>query len=159
MKKKPGRQPLHCAIYTRTAAVKEPDEVNSIIQQVERCKRFAKEKEWIVSEDYIFTDSGKSRLTVNSGLKDLMHIAAVNPKPFDVVLCTSTDRITRDADLAIRIHEVLNNYSVEIYFADIGDTQICVRASSSSVHLASALELPFADGRVVVTGVHQALPL
>jgi site-specific DNA recombinase len=124
MKKKPGRQPLHCAIYTRTAAVKEPDEVNSIIQQVERCKRFAKEKEWIVSEDYIFTDSGKSGLRVNSGLMDLMRIAAVNPKPFDVLLCTSIDRIARDTDLVIRIHETLKSIGVGIRFTEHGDIPV-----------------------------------
>ncbi len=105
MKKKPGSQPLRCAIYARTATVKKPDEDNSITQQVERCKRLAKEKEWIVSDDSIFADSGQSGLKVNSGLKDLMRIAAVNPKPFDVLLCTSIDRIARDTDLVIRIHK------------------------------------------------------
>jgi hypothetical protein len=44
MKKKPGSQPLRCAIYARTATVKKPDEDNSITQQVERWKRLAKEK-------------------------------------------------------------------------------------------------------------------
>jgi hypothetical protein len=38
MKKKPGSQPLRCAIYARTATVKKPDEDNSITEQVERCK-------------------------------------------------------------------------------------------------------------------------
>jgi DNA invertase Pin-like site-specific DNA recombinase len=123
MEKKPGSQPLRCAIYARTATVKEPNEANSITQQVERCKRLAKEKEWIVSDDSIFTDSGKSGLTVNSGLKDLMRIAAVNPKPFDVLLCTSIDRIARDTDLAIRIHVTLKRYGVEIRFAELGDNE------------------------------------
>ena len=58
MKKKPGSQPLRCVIYARTATVTNPDGVNSITQQVERCKCFAKEKDWIVSDDSIFTDSG-----------------------------------------------------------------------------------------------------
>ena len=124
MKKRPGSQPLRCAIYARTATVKKSDEVNSITEQVERCKCFAKEKDWIVSDDYIFTDSGKSGLTVNSGLKDMMRIAAVNPKPFDVMVCTSIDRIARDVDLAIQIHEVLKRLDVEICFAETSDTQV-----------------------------------
>lgn len=122
MKKKPGTQPLRCASYTRAATVKKSDEINSITQQVERCKRFAKERDWIVRDGYIFTDSGQSGLRVNSGLKDLMRIAAVNPRPFDVLLCTSIDRITRDADLTIRITTVLKEFGVEIRFAEIGDT-------------------------------------
>ena len=98
MKKKPGSQPLRCAIYARTATVKKPNEDNSITHQVARCKRFAKEKEWTVRDDCIFTDSGQSGLTVNSALKDLMRIAAINPKPFEVLLCTSIDRIARDTE-------------------------------------------------------------
>lgn len=61
---------------------------------------------------------------MNSGLKDLMRVAAINPKPFDVLLCTSTDRIARDTSLSIRIHEALKKYGVEICFAEISDTQI-----------------------------------
>ena len=121
MKKKPGSQPLRCAIYARTATVKKPDEDNSITEQVERCKRFAKEKDWIVSDDSIFTDSGLPGLRMNSGLKDQMRIAAVNLKPFDVLLCTSIDRIARDTDLVIRIHEGLKAFGVEIHFTEHGD--------------------------------------
>jgi DNA invertase Pin-like site-specific DNA recombinase len=124
MKKKPGSQPLRCAIYARTATVKKPDEDNSITQQVERCKRLAKEKEWIVSDYSIFADSGQSGLKVNSGLKDLMRIAAVNPKPFDVLLCTSIDRIARDTDLVVRIHEGLKAFGIEMHFAEHGDIPV-----------------------------------
>jgi DNA invertase Pin-like site-specific DNA recombinase len=53
-----------------------------------------------------------------------MRVAAINPKPFDVLLCTSTDRITRDTSLSIRINEDLKKYGVEIRFAEIGETQI-----------------------------------
>ena len=124
MKKKRCTQRLRCAIYARTATVKKPDEVDSITRQVESCKRFAKEREWIVSNDSVFTDSGQSGLTVNLGLKDLMGIAAVNPKPFDVLLCTSIDRIARDTDLAIRISEALKTFGVAICFAELGDTPV-----------------------------------
>ena len=124
MKKKPGTQPLRCAIYARTATVKKPDEDNSITQQVERCKRFAKEKEWIVSDDSIFADSGQSGLKLNSGLKDLMRIAAVNPKPFDLLLCTSMDRIARDTDLVIRIHKALKRFGVGIRFTEHDDIPV-----------------------------------
>ena len=121
MKKKPCSQPLRCAIYARTATVKKPDEDNSITQQVERCKRFAKEKEWIVSDEHIFADSGQSGLRVNSGLKDLIRIAAIHPKPFDILLCTSIDRIARDTDLVIRIHKGLKAFGVKIHFTEHGD--------------------------------------
>ena len=122
MKKKPaGRpcsQPIRCAIYARTATVKAPAEDNSISHQVATCKRFARGKGWAIGKDCIFTDSGHSGLTVNSALKDLMCSAAVNPKPFEVLLCTSIDRIARDTSLLIRIHKTLRKYGVEIRFAE-----------------------------------------
>jgi DNA invertase Pin-like site-specific DNA recombinase len=101
----------------------KPDEANFITQQVGRCTRFAKRKGWFVSDDYIFTDSGQSGLKMNSGLKNLMRIAAVNPKPFDVFLCTSIDRIARDTDLAIRINEALKEFGVEIRVAELVDNE------------------------------------
>jgi DNA invertase Pin-like site-specific DNA recombinase len=101
--------------------VKQASEDNSIAQQVAMCKRFAKRKGWIVRNDSIFTDSGKSGLSVNLGLKALLHISAISPKSFDVLICTAIDRIARDPGLAIRVHRALKKHGVEIRFAEFGD--------------------------------------
>ena len=119
---KPQSQPTRCAIYARAATEKQASEDNSIAQQVVTCQRFAKRKGWIVREECIFTDSGKSGLDVNSGLKDLLRIAAGSAKSFDVMLCTSIDRIARDTGLAIRVYRALKKHSVEVRFAELGDT-------------------------------------
>ena len=128
MKKKPaGRprsQPIRCAIYARTATVKAPTEDNYISHQVATCKHFARGNGWTVGKNCIFTDSGHSGLTVNSALKDLMRSVAVNPKPFDVLLCTSIDRIARDTDLVIRIHKTLKRIGVGIRFTEHGDIPV-----------------------------------
>ena len=122
MKKKPAdkpcSQPLRCAIYARTATVKKTSENNSISHQVATCKRFARGRGWTVRRDCIFADSGHSGLTVNSALKDLMRSATIKPKPFEVLLCTSSDRIARDTSLVIRIHKMLKKYGVEIRFVE-----------------------------------------
>ena len=120
MKKKSSRQPICCAIYARTATVKKPREDNSITQQVAKCKRFAKERGWTVGEDCIFIDSGMSGLRVNSGLQNLMRTAALKPKRFGVVLCTSIDRIARDTGVLTLIYGTLKNYGVKIRFAVFG---------------------------------------
>ena len=119
---KPSGQPIRCAIYARTATVKMPAEDNSIRQQVATCERFARERGWSVGGDSIFTDSGHSGLNVNSALKDLMRSAAGNPKPFEVLLCTSIDRIARDTCLLIRFQKTLRKYGVEIRIVEL-DTQ------------------------------------
>ena len=62
---------------------------------------------------------------MNSGLKDLMRIATINPKPFEVLLCTSIDRIARDTDLVIRIHKILKKHGVEIRFAEPAEELVC----------------------------------
>ena len=53
-----------------------------------------------------------------------MRIAAVIPKPFDVLVLTSISRIARNTSLAIQTHEALKKYGVEIHFAEIDDTHI-----------------------------------
>jgi len=118
---KPPSLPTRCAIYARTATVKQGSEDNSIAQQVAACKRFAKRKGWIVRRDFVFTDSGKSGLSVNSGLNDLLRIAA-NSKSFDVLLCTAIDRIARDTGLTIRVQMALREEGIEIQFAELDDS-------------------------------------
>ena len=129
MKKKPAdkpySQPLRCAIYARTATVKKPSENNSISHQVATCNRFARGRGWTVGRDCIFTDSGHSGLTVDSALKELMCSATIKPKPFEVLLCTSSDRIARDTSLLIRIHKMLKKYGVEIRFAEPAEELVC----------------------------------
>ena len=112
-------QQIRCGIYARTATVKQASGDNSIAQQVRACKRFAKRNGWIVREECIFADSGKSGLGANLGLKDLLRIAAVRPKPFDVLLCAAIDRIARDTGLVIGVHSALKKHGVEIRFAEI----------------------------------------
>lgn len=124
---KPPSQPTRCAIYARTATVKQANEYNSIAKQLAKCRRFAKRKGWIVREECIFTDSGKSALRANLGLKNLLRIAAINPKSFDVLLCTSIDRIARDTGLAVRVHMALRKEGIEIQYAELDDS-----ATSSS---------------------------
>jgi DNA invertase Pin-like site-specific DNA recombinase len=117
--KPPSRRSL-CAIYARAATVKQASKDNSIAQQVAACKRFAKGNGWIVRKDSVFTDSGKSGLSVNPALKELLRIAAANSKSFDVLLCTTIDRIGRDTGLVMRIHEMLKQHGVEVCFAELG---------------------------------------
>jgi DNA invertase Pin-like site-specific DNA recombinase len=119
---KPPSKPTRCAIYARTATVKQANEDNSIAKQLATCNRLAKRKGWIVRDECIFTDSGKSGLRANVGLKDLLRIATINPKSFDVLLCTAIDRIARDIGLAFRVHRALKKHCVEIRFVDLNDT-------------------------------------
>lgn len=126
---KPCSQPTRCAIYARTATVKQASEENSIAQQVATCECFAKRKGWIVREECVFTDSGKSGLRANLGLKDLLCIAAARPKSFDVLLCTAIDRIARDTGLVIKVHTALKKHGVEIRFAETGLPQHQTRVS------------------------------
>jgi DNA invertase Pin-like site-specific DNA recombinase len=120
--RKPNSQPTGCAIYARTATVKKPNEHNSITWQVGKCNRFAKGTGWIVKEDCIFTDSGKSGLNLSSGLRDLLRIIAGDSQSIGVLLCTSIDRIARDTSLAIRIQRSLEEYGVDIRFVDSDDS-------------------------------------
>jgi DNA invertase Pin-like site-specific DNA recombinase len=96
-------EPIRCAIYARTASERQLG--NSAEQQIYRCREVARQKGWTVVETHIRADCGKSGTSMDqrTGLHDLMALAATRPRPFDYLMCASTDRLARNLDTAGRI--------------------------------------------------------
>ena len=114
----PSTEPIRCAIYARTGT-QTPNGSNSIKQQIEQCKEAARLKGWTVSDTHIRTDSGKSGTTKDgrSGLQELILLATTRPRPFDYVLCASTDRLARNLNTVGVIIGTLTFNGVNLYFA------------------------------------------
>src|SRR5579862_7786657 len=91
------REPVRCAVYARAGAQSQLGN-NSAEQQIERCRNAARDKGWNVVEDCVRTDCGKSGLSMQgrSGLQELITLTATRPRPFDHIVCISTDRIARN---------------------------------------------------------------
>jgi len=112
-----SNEPIRCAIYARTAT-QPPNGNNSIEQQIEQCREAARERGWTVVENCVRADCGKSGTTIDqrTGLHDLMALAATRPRPFNYLMCTSTDRLARNLDTASAVIGSLTFNGVNLYF-------------------------------------------
>src|SRR5665213_1222790 len=109
-------EPIRCAIYARTATQPQLGN-NSIEQQIEQCREAARLKGWTVVETHIRADCGKSGTSMDqrTGLHDLMALAATRPRPFDYIICDSTDRLTRSLSIAVQIIDTLTFHGINLY--------------------------------------------
>ncbi|MGA2852244.1 MAG: recombinase family protein [Terracidiphilus sp.] len=122
------------AIYARSATG-EADST-SVLHQIERCKKAAQENGWSVVEDCIRADAGKSGTSMQllSGLKELMALTANKPRPFDVLVCDSTDRLARNWTIAGAILDALTRNGVSLHCVQTGyESNIDVTAAGMQV--------------------------
>ena len=116
------KEAVRCAIYARTASSSQPESNAAIAQQIARCREAAHKNEWAVAEDCVRTDVGKSGNTLEgrSGFQELMVLAAARPRPFNYLICDSTNRLARDLRIAGPILDTLTKKGVSVHFASLG---------------------------------------
>ena len=86
-----------CAVYAWSGSWIQPCSYTTA-DQINKCREAAQEKEWVVVEDYIRTDRGKSRTSLQgrSGIQELLVSTVTRPCSFDYLICSSSDRLGRD---------------------------------------------------------------
>lgn len=109
-----------CAIYLRSAT----DERASLLRQEQACRAAAagQTPTWQIVEDAVFSDATTSGRTYRDrpGLAALLQKAAERPRPIDLVLVESPDRLGRDLAVLSNILNELTHHGVGIYFAALG---------------------------------------
>ncbi|HZL52854.1 MAG TPA: recombinase family protein [Terracidiphilus sp.] len=115
-----SHESVRCAIYARTGALTARED--SAIEQIQRCKEAAQKKGWTVIEDFIRIDHGGSGISMQdrTGLQELITLTATEPRPFDYVICVSTDRLTRNMGIAGQIVDTFTHHGVNLYFVSNG---------------------------------------
>ena len=106
-------QPYKAAIYCRLSEedkfkTNENDDSNSIVNQKELLMRYCLDRDWVIYDIYSdddFTGSDRSRPEFNRMLKD------AESKKFDVILCKTQSRFTREIELV----EKYINYLLPIW--------------------------------------------
>src|SRR5665213_3022669 len=111
-----SHEPVRCAIYARTGALTARED--SANEQIERCREAARKKGWTVIEEFVRIDRGGSGTLMNdrTGLQELIALASIKPRPFDYLICVSTDRLTRNMGMAGQIVDALTHHGVNLYF-------------------------------------------
>jgi DNA invertase Pin-like site-specific DNA recombinase len=109
-------EPIRCAIYARTGALTARED--SADEQIQRCREAAQKKGWTVIEEFVRIDRGGSGTSMKdrTGLQELITLAATTPRPFDYLICVSTDRLTRNMGIAGQIVDAFIHHGVNLYF-------------------------------------------
>src|SRR5688572_30706631 len=98
---------MRCAIYARYSS--DLQRATSIEDQIRVAREYADQQGWTVDDTRIYTDAGISGASIDGrpGFQALMAAAAVQPKPFDVLLVDDSSRVARDIADAIRALQTL----------------------------------------------------
>jgi DNA invertase Pin-like site-specific DNA recombinase len=114
--------PIRCAIYARTATTTSAEIDAGIVEQIDRCREAAKKNGWVVAEDFVRIDRGQSGTSMQgrNGLNELIALAATKPRPFDKLICASTDRVARNWTIVSTIIDTLTYNGVSLHFASHG---------------------------------------
>jgi DNA invertase Pin-like site-specific DNA recombinase len=109
-----------CAIYTRCATVEGGAE--SIKRQEQSCRAAATQNGWIVLDNHVYTDLGRSGNTLSgrSALDALLAAARTNPRPFDHLLVEEGSRLARNLSIVVKILPELSGLGVQVHLATAG---------------------------------------
>jgi site-specific DNA recombinase len=111
-----GPDQMRCASYLRIAS----DTAGQVAlkDQKQHCRKFAEEHGWIVPDEYVYTDAGKSGTSPagRDGLNSLIITAKKQPSPFRMVLVEETSRLARNPRDVLDIVDALALHGVHVYF-------------------------------------------
>jgi DNA invertase Pin-like site-specific DNA recombinase len=104
---------------------------STVRNQIAECRRMAREKGWLVADDCTRSDVGRSGTSVagRSGLQDLLRLAAAKPRPFDILICDSSCRLSRNLSDAFSIEDTLRRNGIHLCFVS-GDLRSPILGSS-----------------------------
>jgi site-specific DNA recombinase len=105
-----------CASYLRIAS--DMARQASLEDQKKHCRKFAEERGWIVPDEYVYTDAGKSGPSPagRDGLNSLIVAAKRQPTPFRILLVEETSRLARNPMDVLDIVDALALHGVHVYF-------------------------------------------
>ncbi len=107
---------MRCAIYARYSSDLQRD--RSIDDQIESCRRFATQRNWVVLNQHIYADRAISGASVigRTGLLDLLRVVQTSPKPFDYLLVDDTSRLSRKPGEVENIIDQLRFHGIHVFF-------------------------------------------
>jgi site-specific DNA recombinase len=111
-----GPDQMRCASYLRIAS----DMAGQVAlkDQEQHCRKFAEERGWIVPDDHVYIDAGKSGTSPagRDGLNSLIIAAKKQPSPFQMVLVEETSRLARNPRDVLDIVDALALHGVHVLF-------------------------------------------
>jgi site-specific DNA recombinase len=107
---------MRCASYLRIASGMVGQ--SALEDQEQHCRKFAEAHGWIVPDEYVYSDVGKSGTSPagRDGLNSLIIAAKKQPSPFRMLLVEETSRLARNPMAVLDIVDALALHGVHVYF-------------------------------------------
>src|SRR5437016_2616642 len=109
-----------CAISARYSSDLQRQSSNE--DQIRGAREYARQKAWLIVEDYVVADSEVSgeAMAGRDGLHRLLEAARTNPLPFDCVLLEDTSRLARNLPDQLRMIDRFAFHGVSVVFFSQG---------------------------------------
>jgi site-specific DNA recombinase len=110
------------AIYTRySSRMQRP---TSTADQIFQCREAAEKRGWSVADEHIRSDEERSGQTLigRDGVAELAAMAAMKPRPFDVIIIDDSSRLGRDQADTLTLWKRLKFHGVSLYIVSY---QLC----------------------------------
>lgn len=90
----------------------------SIPDQLRNCREAATEKEWAFIEECVRWDQDQTgtSLVNRKGIQDLIAMAKLKPRPFDIIIIDDTSRFGRNMGDVFKMLDIFDFYGVRLYF-------------------------------------------
>ena len=108
---------LRAGIYCRKSTAQE--DARSVTRQREQALGYAREKDWTVDPRHIYTDDGRSGAldeTRRPGLAACLTAMESKPRPFDVLIMATADRLARDQFIATGLLARIAKSKVRLFY-------------------------------------------
>ena len=107
---------MYCGSYARFSS--DMQRKATLEDQERQCRKLAEQQGWVVLEEYVRRDAGKSgtSLVGRDGLASLIADAKKRPTPFQMLLIDDTSRLGRNVKDVLEIVDQLAYYEVHVYF-------------------------------------------
>ena len=108
--------PKNAIIYARYSTDLQNEE--TIDAQISACHDYAERQGWIVEQ--VFSDKAVTGTSFKSrpGIQNLLR--RVKQGGVDIVLCTATDRLSRDSEHSHHIYKTLTHHRIELHTSQSG---------------------------------------
>lgn len=111
---------MRTACYARFSTDLQRD--TSLEDQIRECRTHAERAGWTWQPDQVYTDAGITAASLDGrpGFARIMALAALRPRPFDVLLIDDSSRMARDLADALRTVQLLKFFGVKVVLISQG---------------------------------------
>ncbi|MEX2222655.1 MAG: recombinase family protein [Candidatus Rokuibacteriota bacterium] len=122
---------LRAATYSRKSTEQSvADEARSVTRQAEQARAFAEKNGWTVADEHVYVDDAISGARFDRpGLRAMLAAVAMKPRPFDILITMSVDRLGREMSETMKLQLQIVRSGVRLFFYQSGAELVLATAT------------------------------